>query len=171
MAQYKDVELANGRTVRVYRPPTRRIIALVEKQHPRPQVPIITETTKAGKEISMRIDDDPVYLAAVREWEEFTAERIDQMGSLFMFKDEEVPEDWDVEAEIGAEVRFFDPTWEPREGAVGRKLDYIEWNILGDIVNSQKVTNALAELSGIDLEEVAANEASFRGQVEEQADQ
>jgi hypothetical protein len=170
MAQYKDVELTDGRTVRVYRPPTRRIIALVEKQHPRPAAPVITEKNATGREITMVIKDDPAYLAALSEWEALTAEKIDQMGSLFMFKDIEVPEDWDIEAVVGAEVRFFDPEWAPREGTVGRKLDYIEWNILGDIVNSQKVTNALAELSGIDLEEVAANEASFRGQVEGEVD-
>jgi hypothetical protein len=154
----------------MYLPPSRRIIATVEKQNPKPQPPIVTETTKAGKEISMRIDDDPVYLAALREWEEFTAERIDQMGSLFMFKDLEVPDDWDVEAAVGAEVRYFDPTWSPREGEMGRKLDYIEWSILGDVANSRKVVNAVAEMSGIDLEEVAANAASFRGEVEGEAD-
>jgi hypothetical protein len=154
----------------MYLPPTRRIIATIEKQHPRPQPPIVTETTKAGKEIRMSIDDDPAYLAALREWEEFTAEQIDQMGSLFMFKDLEVPDDWDVEAEVGAEVRFFDPAWEPRKGEMGRKLDYIEWAILGDVVTSQRVVNAVSEMSGIDLEEVAANEASFRGEVERETD-
>ena len=170
MAQYKDVELTDGRSVRVYRPPSRRIIAMVEKQHPRPTAPIVTEKNATGREVSMVISDDPAYLAELAEWEVFTAEKIDQMGSLFMFKDEVVPEDWDIEAKIGAEVRFFDPEWSPREGAMGRKLDYIEWDILGDVVNSQRVTNALADLSGIDLEEVAANEASFRDQMEGQAD-
>jgi len=170
MAQYKDLQHPDGRTVRVYRPPTRRIIALVEGKHPRPQPPVITEKTVTGKEASMRIDDDPAYLARLAEWEALTAEKIDQMGSLFMFKDEVPPDDWDVEAEVGAEVRFFDPEWAPREGPMGRKLDYIEWNILGDIVMSQQITNALAELSGIDLAEVLANEASFRGEVEGEAD-
>lgn len=167
MAQYRDVELTDGRTVRVYQPPTRRLISIAEKQHPRPQPPVITEKTATGKEISMKIEDDPAYQAELAQWEEFTAERIDQMGSLFMFKDLEVPKGWDVESAVGAEVRFFDPNWQPREGAMGRKLDYIEWVILGDVVNSQRVTNAVAEMTGIDMQEVLANEASFRSQVEE----
>jgi hypothetical protein len=171
MAQYRDTEFTDGRTVRVHLPPTRRIIAIVEKQNPRPQPPVITEKTATGREISMRIDDDPIYLAALAEWEEFITEEIDRMGSLFMFKDEEVPDGWDVEAEVGAEVRYFDPTWAPREGAVGRKLDYIEWDLLADVENSRRVTSKIAEMSGIDLEEVTANEASFRDQMEESTDQ
>lgn len=170
MAQYRDIELVDGRMVRVYLPPTRQIIANIERRHPRPQAPVVTERTATGKEISMRIDDDPAYLAEVERWESTTAEEIDQMGSLFMFKDEQVPDDWDVEAAVGEEVRYFDPEWKPREGPVGRKLDYIQWDILGDIVNSQRVTQAIAAMSGIDLGEVAANEASFRGSLEGQAD-
>lgn len=166
---YKDVELTDGRTVRVYRPPTRRIIDIVEKQHPRPQPPTVTETTGPGKEIVMRIDDDPAYLAELEQWDELVREKTDEMGSLFMFKDVTPPDDWNLETEVGDEVRYFDPDWEPREGRIGRKLDYIQWNILGDVVDGMNVFDALREMSGIDLEGVASNEASFRGQVEGKA--
>ena len=38
--------------------------------------------------------------------------------------------------------------------------------ILGDSVDSMRILDAQRELSGIDLEGVTANEASFRGEVE-----
>lgn len=163
---YKEVTLTDGRTVRVYRPPTRRIIAIVEKRHPRPQPPVVEETTATGKKIVMRIDDDPDYLAKLNEWSQIVNEETDELGSLFMLKDEEPPDDWDVETEVGDEVRYFDPDWQPREGKIGRKLDYIQWNIMGDVVNSMHITQALRELSGIDLEEVERNLESFPGPVE-----
>ena len=167
MAQYMDITLVDGMEVRVYRPPNRRIIAMVEKKYPRPQVPTVTEVTKSGTEITMELNDDPQYLKDLEEWEETVNEEVDQFGSLFMFKDVVVPEDWDPEAEFGEEVRWYsDPEWEPREGKIGRKLDYIQWVILGDVTNANRVINAIAEMSGIDLEEVASEEASFRGEVE-----
>jgi len=163
---YKDVELLDGRTVRVYRPPMRRIWDRVQEMHPRPQPPIVTEKTATGKEISMSIDDDPDYLRELAKWERLINEKVDEMGSLFMFKDLDVPDDWDVEEAVGAENRFFDPDWAPREGKMGRKLDYIQWVILANSVDSARIVEAQRELSGIDLEEVERNEASFRDQVE-----
>ena len=168
---YKDVTLGDGRVVRVYRPPTRRIIGIVEKQHPRPQPPVVTETTKAGKEISMAIDDDPAYLQKLDEWNRLVNEKTDEMGALFMLKDVVVPDDWDVMVEVGEKILIFDPDWKPHDGPMGRKLDYIQWDILGDLMNSAKITDALRELSGIDLEEVESNEASFRGDMEGPASQ
>jgi len=164
---YRDIELIDGRTVRLYRPPYMRIQENVRKRLPEPQPPVVTETTKAGKDITMTLKNDPDYLAAHEAWDRQFDEEVDKMGSLFMFKDEEVPEDWDVEAEVGAEMRYFDPDWAPREGPIGRKLDYIQWSILEIGDNVGLVTRTLAEMSGIDLREVAANEASFPDQVEE----
>jgi len=166
---YRDIELIDGRTVRLYRPPYMRIQENVGKRlPPEPQPPIIVETTKAGKRIPGPPQlDDPDYLAAHEAWDRQFDEEVDKMGSLFMFKDVEVPEDWDVEAEVGAEMRYFDPDWAPREGPIGRKLDYIQWSILEIGDNVGLVTRTLAEMSGIDLREVAANEASFPDQVEE----
>lgn len=158
---YKEVEFDGIGTVRVYAPPTRRILSILEKKHPRPAVPIARETTATGKEIEMRIEDDPAYLAKVIEWEELINEEADRMGSLFMFKDLTVPEGWSAEEEVGAEVHFFDPDWKPEEGDVGRKLDYIQWVVLGPLKNQVRLTDALRELSGIDLDEVNANEATF----------
>ena len=165
MATYKDVDL-DGRTVRVYRPPTRRIIENVRKRYPEPEPELVKEKGATGKEFVTALDKDPAYLAKHAAWIDLTNEEIDKMGSLFMLKDENPPDGWDVMAEVGDEVSYFDPDWKPREGKVGRKLDYIQWDIMGDLVHSQLITEALAELSGIDLEGVAANEASFRPEVE-----
>jgi hypothetical protein len=41
---------------------------------------------------------------------------------------------------------------------------------MGDGLDAKRITDAEAELSGIDLEEVNANEASFRDQVEGETD-
>ncbi|MHA2085734.1 MAG: hypothetical protein ACXABD_18465, partial [Candidatus Thorarchaeota archaeon] len=60
--------------------------------------------------------------------------------------------------------------WKPHEGPMGRKLDYILWEVMGDALDANLLTNAEAELSGIDMEEVSANEASFRDQVERETD-
>jgi len=163
---YKDVELTDGRVVRVYSPPTVRIAGIIEKRHPRPQAPMVKETTRANKEIVMTIDDDPEYLAKLNEWNRVRNEEADEMGSLFMFKDVVPPDDWDIEAEVGDEVRYFDPDWKPREGKVGRKLDYIQWTIMDDVVNSKNVTQALRELAGIDMEEVKGNLDSFPSPLE-----
>lgn len=170
MAEYKEVTLLDGQVVKVYRPPSQRLISLAEKKFPKPQVPVVSETTKSGKNITMRIDDDPEYLQALERWNEQVNEEVDRMGSLFMFKGLQVPEGWNIEAEIGAEMHYLDPDWKPREGEIGRKLDYIEWVILGDVMNKLHVTEAMRELSGIPLEEVAANEASFPSEVQGEAD-
>ena len=166
MAQFKEVELVNGTTVNVYRVPDRRVYAIVEKQHPKPLPPIRSDKTATGRTITMQIDDDPEYLQALAQWEETANNEVEKVGALFTFKDLQVPKKWDVEAEYGTEARYFDPEWAPREGEMGRKLDYIEWEILGDAVNALRVIRAREELSGIDMAEVNANEASFRGQVE-----
>lgn len=181
MAQFKEVELTDGRTVKVYRPPYSRIHANVRKRLPepeRPEVPMVSErTVTGGMSRPMPIPSDPEYLAAVErwrqehaEWQERYNEEVDRMRALFVLKDVEVPQDWDVEQEVGEEMRFFDPEWEPTPGAMGRKLDYIMWAIMGDALDANRITNAEAELSGIDMEEVDANEASFQSRVERATD-
>jgi hypothetical protein len=109
MALYKDVELTDGRVVRVYRPPYTRIHANVRRRFPEPQVPVVTETNVTGREISMPIPDDPDYLAAHAEWTERYNDEVDRMRALFLLKDVEVPDGWNAEAAVGEEMRFFDP--------------------------------------------------------------
>ena len=171
MAQYRDVELTDGRTERVYRPPYSRIHANVRKRLPEPMPPVITATNVTGREISgPPLVDDPTYRAEHALWEELRNEEVDKMGSLFMFKDLKVPADWDVEAVAGAEMRYFDPDWAPREGVIGRKLDYIQWDILADDENAMRVIDKVKEMVGIDLQEVDANVASFQSEVAGETD-
>lgn len=165
----------------MYRPPYTRIHADVRRRFPepvKPSVPMVSETTVTGRQSRpIPIPTDPDYLEAVKkwevahaEWQEQYNEAVDEMRALFILKDVEVPEGWDVEAEVGDEMRFFNPKWKPHEGPMGRKLDYILWDIMGDGLDAQRITNAEAELAGISLEEVDANEASFRDHVEGEAD-
>ena len=163
---YKEATLTDGQVVKVYRPPTFRIRGMVEKKYPRPEAPIVTETTAAGKEIQMEIGDDPQYLRDLAEWERLTAQETEELQWLFVFRDETPPEDWDAEAEVGMLVRLADPDWQPRQGPMGRKLDYIEWTLVGDITNARIVQSALVDMLGLDLAEVERNEDSFRDQVE-----
>jgi hypothetical protein len=173
VAQYKDVELTNGMTVRVHRSPTQRVLAMVEAKDPKPTVPIYTEINVTGREVSMPIPDDPAYLKALNEWNARQQQREDEINmleALYEFPDLEVPEDWDVDKEVGEVARFYDPDWTPRTGKMGRKLDYIQWHILGDSMDAYSVQAARAELSGIDIAEVNAITASFRDQVEGETD-
>jgi hypothetical protein len=172
MAQpYRDITLKNGMEVRVYLPPYSQIRAAVLKRHPEPKPPVITVTNVTGRKISgPPIVDDPEYVAAWHAWNDIYQEKAAEGRALFMLQDLVVPETWDVEAIAGAEMRFLDPEWAPREGAMGRKLDYIQWEILENLDDAKFIADTERELSGIPMEEVVANEASFRSEVEGETD-
>lgn len=168
MAQYKGITLSNGMVIRVYRPPYIHIHANVAKRHPEPpSPPTITEQKVTGDEITMVFEDDPEYQAELARWNEVVNEETDMMCTVFALKDVQVPDDWTLDTEAGPEMRFFDHGWSPREGPIGRKLDYIQWVVLVEIEDLVLYSETLRDVSAIDLKEVAANEASFRDQVEE----
>jgi len=169
MAEYKDVELVNGTVVRVYRPPTSRFVSMVSEKDPKPVVPVVTEVVKSGRQIEWPVPDDPDFVKALQEWRERGPKRqeeIDQLEALSMLKDVEVPKGWDVEEAFGDIARFYDEDWQPRAGPTGRKLDYIQWELLSNIVDAERVQSAVLELAGIDMAEVQAIQASFRPTVE-----
>jgi hypothetical protein len=165
--------------VRIYVPPQalRKLVEKAIPKPPEPEPPVRTDANVVGKEISMVIWDDPAYLKAHERWEEVeipewnarVAEETDRRGSLFMFKDLQVPEDWDIEAEVGEIIRMDDPDWEPTPGELGRKRDYIQWELLVDPEDALLVQTTLLELAGMSPEGVDAFLASFRNQVEGQA--
>ena len=174
MAQYKDVELSTGLTVRVYRSPLRKIQAMVLEKDPMPLPPLVSEQVRSGRVETIANPSDPDYLQALKEWRErepARKEQIDILEGLSMLRDLKVPDDWDVEQVAGDIARFHDPDWKPREGPMGRKADYLQWEVLGDPIDAYRVEIARAELSGIDEEEVRANQASFRDNSEGEADQ
>lgn len=127
----------------------------------------------------MVILDDPAYLLAHKKWEEVdvpaweaaVAEETDRRGTLFIFKELIVPEDWDIESEVGVIVRMDDPDWEPTPGELGRKRDYVQWELLSDQEDALMVQATLLELAGVPEEGVAAFLASFQRQVQGAATQ
>jgi len=163
---YKDIEWADGAPGRVYRPPTRSIGDNVSRRLPEPQPPVVEEENKAGKKFVTILDQDPEYLQRHAEWRRKFNEEVDKIGTLFALKDLVVPEGWSLEDEVGEEMHYFDPDFAPREGEIGRKLDYIEWHIMGDPVNANLYVDTLRELLGIDMEAVQRERDSFRGEVE-----
>jgi hypothetical protein len=144
-----------------------KINALLDK-NPELKIPepkVVTEELKSGKTVINVMDEDPEYLAERRRIEELREEKSLEMMWLFTLRDVEPPDGWDAMAELGEEIAFYDPSWKPREGKVGKKLDYIEWVILADGANVTAINSALNELAGVSLEVASQTEDSFRGQV------
>jgi hypothetical protein len=169
VATYRDIKLSDGRGVRVYAPPTIKIAEMVARKYPLPDVPVVEEETRAGKTIRMTIDDDPAYLAEVERVETQRNQETAALSSLFTFRDERPPEEFDAETELGDLVRYIDPEWQPRLGQSGRKLDWVEWVLLANPADAIAVQNTIAEMMGISLEVVEQVEATFPGPMEKPA--
>ena len=67
-----------------------------------------------------------------------------------------------------SELAYIDPDWKPRKGDQGRKLDYIEWELLRAPGDHQKVVAAIGDLAMIPEGAVDAVEDTFQGDVEVQ---
>lgn len=158
---FKIVRLTDGSEIKVFPPPSIKIEAILDKKFPMPEVPSVTDKTASGKEVTMEIDDDPVYLAKVKEVEGLRQEERNKLHFLFALREVEPPTDFDLDVLMGDVIRYSDPSWEPRTDKVGRRQDYIEWIILGDMVNATRVQQALGALLSIDLEVVSQVEESF----------
>jgi hypothetical protein len=157
--KYKDVELTSGRTVRVYTPPINKTYAMARKKH-RVEKVIVTETTKRGKTISMSIDDDPEYLAKLAIQEELIEDETEELNLLFALKDEKVPDDFNI-AEYSEILLYADPEWKARKSAMGRKLDWIEWDLLFAPADRLRVQVTINELLGTDMEVADITKESF----------
>jgi hypothetical protein len=90
-------------------------------------------------------------------------EEINDYNYLYALKGVEVPDSFDVEGDIGDFARMIDESWKPRPGKNGRKLDYLEWVVLGTSDDSVAVSNAVDELMGISQEVVDDVKDSFPG--------
>ena len=161
----KQITLSTGQVVTVYLPPNAKIYQMVQKMYPDPVVPVRTTQGAAGNEITMAIVDDPDYLKEKARMRDLRREKEDELNALYALKDVEVPEEFDVEAEYGFIARMADPGWEPRTGVDGRKLDYIQWVVLGNIRDAAEIQKALAILAGVDMEVVESIEDGFRDNV------
>ena len=161
----KKVKLSSGHEVVVYVPPMGKLHSIALARYPIPKVPIIEEKTATGDTIRMAVENDPDYLAKVDEMEEKRRQAVDELNILFALQLEKTPDDFDVMV-YSEEIQYINPDWAPREGKVGRKLDWIEFDLLGAFQDSMLVQNTLNELIGIDMEVVEQIAASFPGQVE-----
>lgn len=65
-----------------------------------------------------------------------------------------------------SELAYIAPDWKPRKGDQGRKLDYIEWELLRAPGDQQKVIAAINVLAIVPEEAVDAIEDTFQGDVE-----
>lgn len=165
--KYKDVELSDGRTVRVHRPPNQRIHFIVTKRYPYKSNPIRKEKTASGNEIAIEIVDDPETIAHNEEMDAHRRDLADELSFLSAFKDLDIPDDFDLLAEYGDLIEHSGLDVTPREGKHGRKLDYVEWDLMGDTGNAARISDALAELCGINLEVADLIGESFPSPMEE----
>lgn len=161
----KQITLSTGDVVTVYLPPNAKIYQMVQRMYPDPVAPVRTAKGAAGNEISMSILDDPEYLKEKARMRDLRRDKEEELNALYALKDIKVPDEFDVDAEYGFVARMADADWTPREGVDGRRLDYIEWVVTGNIRDAAEIQKALAELSGVDMGVVDSIEDSFRSNV------
>jgi hypothetical protein len=164
MPEFIEIKLSNDKVIKVYSPPSIQLNQIVMRKYPDPVAPVRESPTVGGGTARMSIDNDPDYLREKERVEELRAEERGSLTTLFALKDEVVPDDFTMDA-IGEIVTLSTPDWKPREGKVGRKLDYFEWVLLANMGDQIKFQEALAELSGINMDAVRANEDAFRDKV------
>ena len=165
---YRDIKLNDGQTIRVYMPPTVKISAILSKKYKLPEAPIREIPTVAGEVERIQIVDDPDYLAEKARMQAAQDKERDEWVYLYALRDVQVPDRFDVEVyrEL-AEIE--DPNWQPRTDPRGRKLDYLEWELLGDPSTYNKIQQALVSMMTIDEETIGLIEESFRDNVERTA--
>ena len=145
-------------------PPSVKISMVLAKKYPLPEIPIRELKTVAGETERIQIVDDPDYLAEKARIEVERDKERDEWYYLYALRDVKVPDNFDVEVYRDLAV-LENPDWQPRTDARGRKLDYLEWELLGDPSNYNRVQNALVQMMTVDEEVVELIEESFRSNV------
>ena len=166
--QSKTVKLTTGDEIIVF-PPMSDIHDTCLKRYPDPDPPIVEEKTVSGSVIGVAIEDDPDYLKEKARMQAKRDKLFNELYTLSALRKVKVPDGWDAEEEFGEVKRYGDPDWQPREGAGGRKLDYIDFVFLTHMQDITAVQKAIADLTGIDTEAIDRIGDSFRGDVEEEA--
>jgi hypothetical protein len=162
----KEVKLSTGVVVTVH-PVPQKIYDVIRMKHPDPPVPILEDDrTATGEPMRFEHRDDPDYKAALREAEQARQTAWAEASLLFGLPDVEVPDGWEPPVE---ELEYLtDGQWEPRRGEQGRKLDYMEWDLLAVVGDYQRVQAAINQLAMVSEEAADAVEATFRGDLEVQ---
>jgi hypothetical protein len=160
----RTVQLSTGVTVTVA-PVPQKIYDVIRMKHPDPPVPVVEDDrTATGEPMRFENQEDPDYLRAKREVEQARQIEWAEASLLFGLPEVEVPEDWQPPIE---ELEYLtDGQWQPRQFEGGRKLDYIEWELLRVVADYQKVQRAINEMAMVSEEAADAVEATFRGDVE-----
>lgn len=167
MNEENVVLLSDGQKVEIcHVPPGMR--DAIRAKYPMPSVPIIEEKTAAGTIIRMAMEDDPDYLAECASVQGKRDAAWNEAYTLAALKKLRVPDGFDVETEWGEELRYLNPEWRPREGRIGRKLDYIEFGLSSK--DMDLVSTKMNEMMGIDLGVVDSIEESFRRNIPEETD-
>jgi len=162
----KEIKLSTGVTVTVH-PVPQKIYDVIRMRHPDPPVPILEDDrTATGEPMRFEDRDDPDYLQAKREAEQARQMAWAEASLLFGLPDVQVPDGWEPPTE---ELEYLTGgQWQPRQGEKGRKLDYIEWELLAVVGDYQRVQAAINQLAMVSEEAVDAVEATFRGDLEVQ---
>ena len=170
--QGKEITLSTGEEVFVATWP-QKLGDILRKQYPDPPIPIKEDTehpTATGEPVFYEDPKDPKYLL---ETARVKAQRNLKWGEgqlLFGLPNIRVPEDWEPPTD---DIQYFDPDWQPRPGEKGRKIDYIEWELLKNPKDMGLFFTTIYELAGLEgeLEEAAgAVEDSFPGDLEGEGD-
>jgi hypothetical protein len=160
----KQVELSTGMTVTVA-PVPQKIYDVIRMTHPDPPVPILEDDrTATGEPMRYENREDADYLRAKREVDQARQKAWAEGMLLFGLPDVQVPDEWQPPVE---ELEYLSGgQWQPRQGETGRKLDWIEWDLLRVVADYQKVQATINELAMVSEEAVDAIEATFRGDLE-----
>ena len=162
----KEVKLSTGVVVTVH-PVPQKIYDVIRMRHPDPGVPVLEDDrTATGEPMRYENRDDPTYKEALQEAGRARQTAWAEASLLFGLPDVEVPDGWEPPAE---ELEYLTGgQWEPRQGKTGRKLDYIEWDLLAVVGDYQRVQAAINQLAMVPEEAADAIEATFRSDLEVQ---
>lgn len=159
----KQVTLSTGTIVTVA-PVPQKVFDVIQMQHPDPPVPVLEDNrTATGEPMRYENRKDPGYLAALAEARQTRQVKWAEAMLLFGLPEVGAPEGWSPPQE---ELVYISPDWKPREGRQGRRLDYIEWELLRNPGDFRRVIAALNELATVPEEAVDAIEATFQSDLE-----
>jgi len=168
----KKVTFPNGKETTVYSVP-QKFYDEIRLAFPYPPVPVLEDNrTATGEPMRFENRDDPDYKAACQEIEEKRNTKWLERMTLRGLRDVRPPDGWRISDEQIAEARYFteNPAWQPRQGEIGRILDYIEYEFFESPEDRTFLLKTINDLSGLSLDREAeaadAIEATFRGDVE-----
>jgi len=169
----KKVTFPSGKKATIYSVP-QKFYDEIRMAFPDPPVPVIEldpSKIAGGGRALFKDHDDPDYQAAC---EEVAQKRRTKWLERLMYrglKDVRPPKDWQVSEVQIEEARYFteDSDWQPRQGKIGRVLDYIQYEFFESPGDSMFFMDVVNELSDVPEEATDAIEATFRSDVEVQA--